>query len=266
MIYCGVDIGARSIEVVLYDGAQIIESVAADTGNAPIDNGHRALADAMASAGIIRSDIGGTVATGYGRNYFQEADRSCSEIICHARGVSYYIPEAGTVIDIGGQDSKLIEMDGNGRPRDFVMNDRCAAGTGRFIEMAGSILGIPVEEMNGRVTPRTGSVDISSMCAVFAESELIGLLQGGCNTEVILKGIFLSVARRTLSMSGRAKVRDKVVFTGGVARLEGVRNALAAETGREIHSPPDPRMTGALGAAIVAMETCQGRGSACLSP
>lgn len=261
MIYCGVDIGARSIEVVLFDGAQVVESLATDTGNNPIENGRRAFADTLAAAGIPRDGVTGVVATGYGRNYFQEADRSCSEIICHARGVSYYIPEAGTVIDIGGQDSKLIELDESGRPRDFVMNDRCAAGTGRFIEMAGGILGIPIEEMNGRTGPETGSVDISSMCAVFAESELIGLLQGGCSSDVILKGIFQAVARRTLSMAGRARVREKVVFTGGVARLEGVRSALASETGLEIVSPPDPRMTGALGAAIVALESVGNRRS-----
>lgn len=255
MNYCGVDIGARSIEVVLFDGAQVIESLATDTGNTPIENGRRAFNDALASAGLTRGDMDGVVATGYGRNYFDEADRSCSEIICHARGVYYYFPEAGTVIDIGGQDSKLIELGEGGKPRDFVMNDRCAAGTGRFIEMAGGILGIPVSEMNGRVGPGTAGVDISSMCAVFAESELIGLLQGGCSADVILKGIFQAVARRTLSMAGRARVREKMVFTGGVARLEGVRDALAFETGIEIVSPPDPRMTGALGAAMVAMET-----------
>lgn len=255
MIYCGVDIGARSIEVVLFDGAQVIESLVTETGNAPIDNGRRAFCETIAAAGVDRGDMGRVVATGYGRNYFAEADRSCSEIICHARGVSYYFPDAGTVIDIGGQDSKLIELDEGGRPRDFAMNDRCAAGTGRFIEMAGSILGIPVAEMNGRVGPDTGTVDISSMCAVFAESELVGLLQGGCGADVILKGIFQAVARRTLSMAGRTSVRHRVVFTGGVALLDGVREAIAFETGLEVVSPPDPRLTGALGAAILATES-----------
>jgi predicted CoA-substrate-specific enzyme activase len=259
MTYCGIDIGARSIEVVLYDGAQIVDSLVTDTGNSPIENGRRAFSQALGSAGIRRSDLDGIVATGYGRNYFQDADRSCSEIICHAKGVSYFFPGAGTVIDIGGQDSKLIELDSEGRPKDFVMNDRCAAGTGRFIEMAGGILGIPVAEMNGRVSPDAGSVDISSMCAVFAESEIVGLLQGGCGTGVILNGIFQAVARRTLSMAGRARIRDLVVFTGGVAQLEGVMYALRDETGLDIVSPPDPRITGALGAAIAASESRKGR-------
>ncbi len=254
MIHCGVDIGARSIEVVLYDGAQIVEALATDTGNSPIENGRRAFSDALSAAGVSREEVAGVTATGYGRNYFDQADDSCSEIICHARGVSYFYPDAGTVIDIGGQDSKLIELGEEGRPVDFVMNDRCAAGTGRFIEMAGEILGVPVDGMNSSVDRNAGTVDISSMCAVFAESEIIGLLQSGRSTDVILNGIFQAVARRTLSMAGRARVRDRLVFTGGVARLEGVRKALENETGREIASPPDPRITGALGAAILSAE------------
>lgn len=259
MIHCGIDIGARSIEVVLYDGAEVVDTLVTDTGNSPIENGRRAFGSILAAAGIGREDLTGVTSTGYGRNYFSEADRSCSEIICHARGVSYFFPDAGTVIDIGGQDSKLIELNEDGRPVDFVMNDRCAAGTGRFIEMAGGILGVPVSKMNGRIDPGAGSVDISSMCAVFAESEIIGLLQSGRSAEVILNGIFQSVARRTLSMAGRARVRERLIFTGGVAQLEGVRNALREETGMEIESPPDPRITGALGAAIIAFESTGGK-------
>ncbi|MFO8183941.1 MAG: acyl-CoA dehydratase activase [Candidatus Aegiribacteria sp.] len=259
MINCGIDIGARSIEVVLYDGAEVVETLVTDTGNSPIENGRRAFCSILATAGISREDLAGVTSTGYGRNYFSDADSSCSEIICHARGVSYFFPDAGTVIDIGGQDSKLIELNEDGRPVDFVMNDRCAAGTGRFIEMAGGILGIPVSKMNGSVDPDAGSVDISSMCAVFAESEIIGLLQSGSSADVILNGIFQSVASRTLSMAGRARVRERLVFTGGVAQLEGVRNALREETGIEIESPPDPRITGALGAAIIASESTGGK-------
>jgi (R)-2-hydroxyacyl-CoA dehydratese activating ATPase len=255
MIHCGVDIGARSIEVVLYDGAQIVEALVTDTGNSPIENGRKAFRDVLAAAGISRYDVSGVTSTGYGRNYFDDADRSCSEIICHARGVTYFFPDAGTVIDIGGQDSKLIELDQGGRPVDFVMNDRCAAGTGRFIEMAGGIVGIPVSKMNGSVRPDTGSIDISSMCAVFAESEIIGLLQSGSSAEVIMNGVFQSVARRTLSMAGRGRIRERLIFTGGVARLEGVRNSLRNETGMTIDTPPDPRITGALGAAIISSES-----------
>ena len=254
MITCGVDIGARSIEIVLYDGAQIIESIVADTGSRPSWNGEKAFLKTLETAGIARTDVERIIATGYGRNYFKLADRSVSEIICHARGVSYYFPSARTVIDIGGQDSKLIELNDQGRPLDFVMNDRCAAGTGRFIEMTGTVLGIPVEEMNSRISPQEGKVDISSMCAVFAESEIVGLLQRDCSIPAILNGVFSAVARRTTSMAGRAKVRPDIVFTGGVALIDGVTCALEAETGFKMLIPHDPRITGALGAAIIAFE------------
>ncbi len=254
MIYCGVDIGASSIEIILFDGAQIIGSMVTESGNSPIENGRSAFKKTIEAADLSEDDIEVTVATGYGRNYFESADRSCSEIICHAKGVSYMFPSVRTVIDIGGQDSKLIEINESGRPVDFMMNDRCAAGTGRFIEMAGSVLGIPVEEMSESISPEDGQVDISSMCAVFAESEIIGLLQGGCRPQVILNGVFRAVARRTMSMAGVAKVRKDVVFTGGVAKIRGVALALERETGIEMLIPHNPQITGALGAAIIASE------------
>jgi len=252
MITCGVDIGARSIEVVLYDGAQILETLVADTGTTPTTTAEAALGKVLETAGMARADVASIAATGYGRNYFEPADRSVSEILCHARGANYYFPGAGTVIDIGGQDSKLIELGEGGRPLDFVMNDRCAAGTGRFIELTGMVLGVPVGDMNRLVSPGDGKVEISSMCAVFAESEIVGLLQRGCSVQTILNGVFSAVARRTTSMAGRAKVKPDIVFTGGVARIDGVRAALEAELGSPVQVPPNPRITGALGAAILA--------------
>ncbi|HOA05826.1 MAG TPA: acyl-CoA dehydratase activase [Candidatus Fermentibacter daniensis] len=249
---CGVDIGARSIEVVLFDGSQIVETAIADTGSRPADTAAEVFEGVLESAGVVRSDLQGVLATGYGRNYFKLADRVASEILCHAGGVSYLFPSARTVIDIGGQDSKLIEMDDSGRTTDFVMNDRCAAGTGRFIELTGQILGIPLEDMGDVVRDHGDSVEISSMCAVFAESEIVGLLQSGVAVPSILNGVFRSVARRTISMAGRSRLLPQVVFTGGVARNRGVVKALRKELGIEILVPDEPCITGALGAAILA--------------
>jgi predicted CoA-substrate-specific enzyme activase len=251
-MYCGVDIGARSIEVVLFDGSVITGSSVSDTGISPAENGKRAFDELLDRSGLQREDIDYTIATGYGRNYFELADRSISEIICHARGVSFLYPSAGTVIDIGGQDSKLIELGEGGKPLDFVMNDRCAAGTGRFIEMIGTLLGVPVDEMNDTASTDDGRVEISSMCAVFAESEIVGLLQRGCSVPTILNGVFTAVARRTVSMAGRSELRPDLVFTGGVAWNRGVIEALKRETGTGILTPPNPQITGALGAAIIA--------------
>ena len=255
-VTCGVDIGARSIEVVLLQDQEILTSLIEDTGTSPSENGETAFRNALETVNLSPSDVSCIVSTGYGRNYFKPAHRSVSEILCHARGASTIFPTARTVIDIGGQDSKMIELDENGRPIDFIMNDRCAAGTGKFIEMTGSVLGIPVLEMNDIISPEDGRVDISSMCAVFAESEIVGLLHRGCEVSAILNGIFHSVAKRTVSMARRAHIVRDVVFTGGVAKIAGVRSALAKETGFQPLVPAEPQITGALGAAIIAAEGC----------
>jgi len=254
MISAGVDIGSRSIEIVLYDGAQVIETVTTSTGSTPTENAKKAFANILIAAGMQRSDVAMVIATGYGRNYFPEADAVSSEILCHARGVAYVFPAARTVIDIGGQDSKMISLDGNGKVTNFVMNDRCAAGTGKFIEMVGLMLDMQLSEMGARTNGSSDSCEISSMCAVFAESEIIGLTQSGTPVDVVLRGVFRSVARRTLAMTGKVGLTPDVVFTGGVARNAGVIKALEQETGINLLIPPDPQITGALGAALVAAD------------
>ncbi len=251
-MYCGVDVGSRSIEAVLFDGAQIVETGVTDTGHKPSQNAELLLQRVLKNADISQDEIKKIVATGYGRNYFADADRTLSEILCHAEGVAYLFPDARTVIDIGGQDSKMIELDENGKPVDFSMNDRCAAGTGKFIEMISTSLEIEIGAMHKLVANHHDSVEISTMCAVFAESEIIGLLQSGTPIPTILKGVFKSVAKRTLGMAGRNGIIPRLVFTGGVAMNQGVIDAIRDETGLEISVPEDPRITGALGAAIVA--------------
>lgn len=258
-LFCGVDIGARSIEVVLFDGAQIVEAGIADTGARPADAAGELFERLLASADLRADSLAAIVSTGYGRNYFKPATRAVSEILAHARGVSFLFPSARTVIDIGGQDSKLIEMDSEGRTTDFVMNDRCAAGTGRFIELTGQIVGVSVESMADFVSEHRHSVEISSMCAVFAESEIVGLLQSGIPVPSILNGVFKAVARRTVSMAGRARVSPLIVFTGGVARNGGVVRALREELGMEVLVPPEPQITGALGAALIAAADDRGK-------
>ncbi len=252
MITCGIDIGSRTIKVVLFDGAQIIDARILNSGSSPSENAVRAFHDSLSACGIGRDAVAKVVATGYGRNYFREADSTSSEIICHAKGSTYYFPRARTVIDIGGQDSKMISLDANGKVANFVMNDRCAAGTGKFVEMAGLMLDVPLEEMTDITDGSEEACEISSMCAVFAESEIIGLVQSGKGVDVLLNGIFRSVARRTLTLAGKVAMVPEVVFTGGVARIAGVVRALQNETGTTINVPQEPQLTGALGAAIIA--------------
>ncbi len=252
MITCGIDIGSRSIEVVLFDGAQVIESAKIDTGATPTENAENTFSTLLKSAGITKEEVGKILATGYGRNYFLGADRVASEILCHAAGVVYHYPSVHTVIDIGGQDSKMMQIGANSKVLNFIMNDRCAAGTGKFIEMVATTLSLPLEETGKKALETDESCEISSMCAVFAESEIIGLLHKGVPTPVILRGVFKSIAKRILGMAGKVGIQDDVVFTGGVALNPGVREALMQESGYDIKVPGEPQFTGALGAAIIA--------------
>lgn len=251
---CGIDIGSRSIKVVIFDGARCIAHVVAPTGARPRDNAHSALDSAIGGAGLKRADIARIAATGYGRNHFKEADLAISEIICHGRGAAHMIEDARTVIDIGGQDSKVMSLTHGGRVTDFVMNDRCAAGTGKFLEMVSLTLDTPLELMGALASEASRSCEISSMCAVFAESEIIGFVQGGTPAEEILRGVFLAVARRTLSMAGRIRVEGPVVFTGGVAMNSGMVDAIGELCGMKVVVPRLPQIAGALGAAILAMQ------------
>ncbi len=255
MLTCGVDIGARTIDIVLFDSAQVLESIVVDTGAFPKENAMNAFKNILLKTEVEPSEIERIVATGYGRNYFELANRAATEILCHAKGVAFLFPSVRTIIDIGGQDSKMIEVGSDGKVLNFVMNDRCAAGTGKFIEMVAHTLNIPIEETGNAVQEINEICEISSMCAVFAESEIIGLLHKGVAREVILRGVFRSVARRTMGMVGKVGLQDDIIFTGGVAKNQGILQALQHETGKKnIIVPPEPQITGALGAAIIAME------------
>lgn len=249
---CGVDIGARSIDVVLFDGRKIIDSIVINTGAKPRERALSAYHNLLVKNRIGKARLMKTVSTGYGRNHFTDADEAVSEIACHAAGVAYCFPDAGLVIDIGGQDSKVIRMLPGGKVVDFGMNDRCAAGTGRFIEMVSDILDIKIGDIAKMSFKKVSGCEINSMCAVFAESEIVGLLQNEVPVEKLLKGVFVSVAKRVVSLMGKSFASKEIVFTGGVAMINGVAEALEHETGSKIVVPANPQITGALGAAILA--------------
>ncbi len=251
-ITAGVDIGARTIDMVLLEDRKILDSMVLSSGARPRDRAEEAFNRILKKNKLKRKDLRATVSTGYGRNHFPYSDEAVSEITCHAAGAAYFFPNPGLVIDIGGQDSKAILCSENGRVKDFAMNDRCAAGTGRFIEMVMDILDLKIEDISGMSYRRFKGCEISSMCAVFAESEIIGLLQNNVGQERIIRGVFKAVARRMLSMMGSSFKSDRTVFTGGVARIRGAAEALEEEIGSELKIPEDPQITGALGAAMMA--------------
>jgi len=253
MIYAGIDAGSRAIKVVLLEApsGRIVASALADQGveQDKLAAGlyHRLLSE----NGLRESDVARTVATGYGRAIVSIAHTTVTEITCHAAGVRRLAADARTVIDIGGQDSKLLHLDAAGKVRDFAMNDRCAAGTGRFLEIVADRLGVQLADLGRLAKQSRQPAHISSMCVVFAETEIIGLLASGAMPADIVAGVMHAIAGRTAAMAGHA-VDGPVVFTGGVALVPGMDKALAETLDREVHICPSPQFTGALGAAILA--------------
>ena len=255
MICAGIDAGSRTIKIVLIDADTlgIVGKGLADQGVEQDKLATRLFKRVLKSSGASGRDVAAAVATGYGRNAVSIADTTITEITCHAAGVHRLMPKARTVIDIGGQDSKLVRLDGAGKVRDFAMNDRCAAGTGRFLEVTAKRLGVGLDALGPLAAGSRHPAAISSMCVVFAETEITGLLACGTSREDIVAGVQAAVASRVVGMAGR-NVEPPIVFTGGVALVSGMTAALQAALGQAVSVAPEPQMTGALGAALLAAE------------
>ncbi|MGI9952290.1 acyl-CoA dehydratase activase [Moorellaceae bacterium AZ2] len=255
MATVGIDVGSTSAKAVLYDG-KIKAYTIRPTGWSPKRAGEEVLREVLEKSGYTRSEVGCIIGTGYGRVALSFIDQAVTEITCHARGIFYLTGRAGTIIDIGGQDTKVITINAQGKVMDFVMNDKCAAGTGRFLEVMATTLGMDVSEL-GRLPGTARAVNISSMCTVFAESEVISLLASGVPKEEIIAGLHRAVARRVKTMVKNPS-SGPVVLTGGVAKNEGLRRALEMELGTPITVPEEPQITGALGAALIAWNNLTG--------
>lgn len=248
----GIDVGSTASKcVILKDGKDIVAKSLVPVGTGTTGPA-RAIAEVLQGAGMKREEMDFVLATGYGRNSLDGlADMQMSELSCHARGATFLFPEVHTVIDIGGQDVKVIEIE-NGMMRNFVMNDKCAAGTGRFLDVMARVLEVKVEELGTLGDRSTKDVGISSTCTVFAESEVISQLAAGTDKCDIINGIHKSVAGRVGGLCNRVGVRDMVVMTGGVAQNHGIVKALQAQLQHEIHTSPLTQYNGALGAALFA--------------
>jgi len=253
MICAGIDAGSRSIKVVLFDTEQqrILSSGIGDQGVAQEALARGLFEKALNDAGLERSRVAAVVATGYGRNAVRFADTTITEITCHARGVHHVAPDARTIIEIGGQDSKIIHLEDGGRVRDFAMNDRCAAGTGRFLEMVTTRLGVDWAKLAELGQASQKPALISNMCVVFAETEIIGLLAEGVPVPDVVAGVQNAMATRVVALAGRSAV-PPVYFTGGVALQPGMTRALAEALSAPLRVAPQPQFTGALGAALLA--------------
>ena len=253
----GIDIGSTASKcVMLADGKEIVAKSLISVG-AGTSGPQRAISEVLEQAGKTKDEMAFVLATGYGRNSLEEiADAQMSELSCHAKGATFLFPQVHTVVDIGGQDVKILQVE-NGVMTNFVMNDKCAAGTGRFLDVMARVLEVKVQDLGMLGAQSSKQVEISSTCTVFAESEVISQLSMGTDKRDIINGIHRSVASRVAGLAHRVGIRDQVVMTGGVAQNSGVVKALEEALGHEVHISPLTQYNGALGAALFAYQKYQ---------
>lgn len=255
MYYAGIDIGSLSTKTVIVNlqGNIIASSILRTGANSKIA-GEKSLQEALAQLSCVPEHLTYTVATGYGRISIPFADKTVTEITCHGRGAYHLFPNTRTVIDIGGQDSKVIRLDENGKIVDFAMNDKCAAGTGRFLEVMAKALEIDLERMGPLSLQAHEEITISSVCTVFAESEVVSLVAQAKPKEDIINSIHNSVCSRIAGMVERVGVKTQLTMTGGVAKNVGIVEKLKRKFHVAINIPEEPQIVGALGAALLARD------------
>lgn len=253
--FAGVDIGSTTAKAVVMDEEGSIKCCILPIGARSVEAGEKALKAALDDPNNNTNDVRYVVATGYGRVLAPFANETVTEITCHALGAWHVMPATRTVVDLGGQDAKAISLDQNGKVIDFVINDKCAAGTGRFLEFAAKlVLDVPLEEMGALSLTATAPVKISSTCTVFAQTEIVSLLAYGAKKEDILAGLHRGIAKRVGALAKHVGVKPIVLMTGGVSKNIGVRKALEEELGIKVVVPEsmDPQLIGALGASLIA--------------
>ena len=252
MYTAGVDVGAITAKAVIFSDGELLATALILAGYDRAAAALQVLDRALAQAGLAREQIDRLIATGYGRVQVPGADRTVTEITCHARGAYYLCPDVCTVIDIGGQDSKGIAVGAGGKVLDFVMNDKCAAGTGRFLEVMAHALEVDLVDFGQIALAASNRAKISSTCTVFAESEVITHVATGAPKAEIIAGIHDSIAARVSTMVSRIPVRDVVVLTGGVAHNDGVARMLEEKLDHTIVVTEHAQLAGAIGAALIA--------------
>lgn len=256
--YAGIDSGSTSTEIVVIDDAHRIVGYRKELTRGDIRTAGRAVFDrVLDDLGCAPEDLAFTVSTGYGRKNVPNAHQAVTEITCYAAGAHFLDGGVRTVIDIGGQDSKVIRTDGGGRVQDFVMNDKCAAGTGRFLEMLAGTFHVPIDALGELSAMSRSTLRISSVCAVFAESEMISLFAQGIPKEDIIHAAHQAVCERVHGMLNRLGVAERVMFCGGVARNPGIVNGFEALLGTRLVLPDDVDRVGALGAALLAKRNAE---------
>lgn len=254
MYFAGIDIGSTMTKAVIIDEqGKVLSQVIGPTGAEHRHLANEVMAETLTQAGLLFEQISYVVATGYGRVNVPFADCQITELTCHAKGASSLFPSVKTAIDIGGQDVKGLKIS-NGNLVDFVMNDKCAAGTGRFLEVIAAALGLGVEELGGLSLRGANKITISNTCTIFARQEVVARFSEGVSLEDIVAGLHNAIASRIAGMVRQLKIEPDVILTGGVAKNIGVIRAMEDNLGQKVFVPEEPLLTGALGAALLSKE------------
>ncbi len=251
----GVDVGSTQTKAIIIDeDAKIVGRALLDTGANVIQAAEDAFAEALTEGDINRDDVKYVIGTGYGRYRVTFGDSQVTEISCHGRGAVHLFPNTRTVVDMGGQDTKAISVTADGEITDFCMNDKCAAGTGRFLGAASAALDIPLDDLGPVSLQSTKPIKISTTCTVFAESEVLAWIGKGKKIEDILWGVHKSIASRSAGLMRRVGIEDEITFTGGVSRNQGMVKALEDRLEKKLNISEDCHYMGALGAAMFALD------------
>ncbi|MGL5694036.1 MAG: acyl-CoA dehydratase activase [Peptostreptococcaceae bacterium] len=251
MYSIGIDSGSVATKGVLFNGEKIIKKIIIPTGWSPKTTSKQVYD--ILSENIDSKDIKKVIGTGYGRVSMDFADKTVTEITCHTRGINYINPKIRTILDIGGQDSKVINLDKDGNIENFMMNDKCAAGTGRFLEVTSNLLGECIDNID-EMANNSEPENISSMCIVFAESEIISLLSRNVSKEKIAAGILKSIANKSTAMLNRGSIVDEIAFTGGLAKSKVLIDMIEENLNRKLFIAQDTQIIGALGAAVIGFK------------
>ncbi len=252
MIFAGIDIGSNTAKAALIKDNTLVGTRVMPTGYHHLKAGIRVFEELMQQTGLSRSDIRTVVATGYGRASIDFADKAMTEILCHGAGACFLDPDIRGIIDVGGQDSKAIALDDQGHVDNFAMNDKCAAGTGRFLEVMANALEVALDQMGDVGLTADHPSKISSICTVFAESEVISMIARQEKRENIIAGIHDAAAARVAILAAKIRIRSPIMMTGGVAKNPGMITALEKRLNQPLTISPYCQETGAIGAAVLA--------------
>ncbi len=260
MLVCGIDVGSRNVSAAILLDGTILSHCVITSSEEGVTIARKVIIEALAKTEFKFTDIECTVATGCGRNSVPFANRQSTEVVCQAKGAFHLFPDARIVINLGAESSRVMRLNSEGKVVAFTKNDKCAAGSGLFLETMSQLLAIPLESMGELSLKADGCEEVSSICAVFAESEVISHIHKGVPKQYILVGIHKAVTTKIMELLGLVGVNKDIILTGGVAKNQAIVHELEQKIGANVFVAPEPQIVGSLGAALIAQETIQDRG------